>query len=157
MGKTSEDMKWLKKNGILTLYTLGILDLLNFLALMKITMCFRHLEASHIMLSDLNYVKSSSSLWDRTLKKMPNKISRKFEFDCWVNATTFWSYFCILWLVLPKGLDEFIKRLQMWLNIPQCGHKEGQKLPFFWRTNHQGESFHVYIYIFFSPNIKESL
>ena len=27
-------------------------------------------------------------------------------------------------------LDEIIKILQMWLNNPHCGHKEGQKVPF---------------------------
>ena len=26
---------------------------------------------------------------------------------------------------LPIGSDEIIKRLQMWLNNPICGHKEG--------------------------------
>ena len=30
-----------------------------------------------------------------------------------------------------SGSDEIIKRLQMSLNNPQCGHKEGQKFPFF--------------------------
>ena len=35
-------------------------------------------------------------------------------------------------LPLPIGSDEIIKRLQMWLNNPQCGHKEGQKFPNFW-------------------------
>ena len=30
----------------------------------------------------------------------------------------------------PIGSDEIIKRLQMWLNNPQCGHKEGQKFQF---------------------------
>ena len=33
---------------------------------------------------------------------------------------------------LPIGSDEIIKRLQMWLNNPHCGHKEGQKFPKFW-------------------------
>ena len=26
-------------------------------------------------------------------------------------------------LPMPIGLDEIIKRLQMWLNYPQCEHK----------------------------------
>ena len=34
-------------------------------------------------------------------------------------------------LLLPIGSDEITKRLQMWLNNPQCGHKEGEKFPFF--------------------------
>ena len=33
--------------------------------------------------------------------------------------------------LLPIDSDEIIKRLQIWLNNPQCGHKEGQKSPFF--------------------------
>ena len=28
--------------------------------------------------------------------------------------------------LLPMGSDEITKRLQMGLNNPQCGHKEGQ-------------------------------
>ena len=34
-------------------------------------------------------------------------------------------------LLVPIGSDEINKRLQMRLNNPQCGHKEGQKLQFF--------------------------
>ena len=34
--------------------------------------------------------------------------------------------------LLPIGSDEIIKRLQMWLNNSQSGHKEGQKFPSFW-------------------------
>ena len=33
--------------------------------------------------------------------------------------------------LLPIGSEEITKRLQLWLNNHQCGHKEGQKLPFF--------------------------
>ena len=33
--------------------------------------------------------------------------------------------------LLPIGSDEITKRPQMWLNNPQCGHKEGGKFPFF--------------------------
>ena len=35
------------------------------------------------------------------------------------------------WL-LPISSYETIKRLQKWLNIPQCGYKEGQKLQISW-------------------------
>ena len=35
-------------------------------------------------------------------------------------------------LLLPIGLDENTKRLQMWLNNRQCGHKEEEKFPIFW-------------------------
>ena len=34
--------------------------------------------------------------------------------------------------LLPIASDEITKRLQMWLNNPQCGHKEEEKLPIFW-------------------------
>ena len=47
-------------------------------------------------------------------------------------------------LLLTIGSDEIIKRLQRWLNNPQCGHKEGQKFPFFGWDKHQGKSSHVY-------------
>ena len=30
------------------------------------------------------------------------------------------------------GSDEIIKRLQMWLNNPECGHKEGQAFTMLW-------------------------
>ena len=35
-------------------------------------------------------------------------------------------------LLLPIGSDEIHKRLEMWLNNPQCGPTEGDKFPFFW-------------------------
>ena len=44
-----------KKSVIFTLYTLGFLDHLHFFAWMKITMGFKHLEASHIMSGDSWY------------------------------------------------------------------------------------------------------
>ena len=34
-------------------------------------------------------------------------------------------------LPLPLGSDEMIKRLKIWLNNPEFGHKEGQKFPIF--------------------------
>ena len=33
-------------------------------------------------------------------------------------------------LHISKSSDKIIKRLQMRLNTPQCGHKEGQQFPF---------------------------
>ena len=51
MGETSEDVKTLK-SGIFILYTLGFLDHLHFFPVMKITMYFKHLEASHTMAYD---------------------------------------------------------------------------------------------------------
>ena len=47
--------------------------------------------------------------------------------------------------LLPIGSDEITKRLQMWLNNPQCRQKEGQEFPIFWRDNHQGKSSHIYM------------
>ena len=41
---------------------------------------------------------------------------------------------------LHIGLYEFIKRLQMWLNNPQCGYREEQKFKICCWDNHQGES-----------------
>ena len=40
----------------------------------------------------------------------------------------FFSYYDLL---LPIGSDEIIKRLQMWLNNQQYGHKEGPNSQFF--------------------------
>ena len=34
-------------------------------------------------------------------------------------------------LILPKGSDEITKRLQILLNSPKCGTKEGGKFPIF--------------------------
>ena len=31
----------------------------------------------------------------------------------------------------------------MWMNIPQCGHKDGWKFPIFCWDNHQGKSSHI--------------
>ena len=39
--------------------------------------------------------------------------------------------FAFYYLLLPIALDEITKRLQMWLNNPQCEHKEGGKFPIF--------------------------
>ena len=46
-------------------------------------------------------------------------------------------------LPLPIGSDEIIKRLQMWFNNPQSGHREGQNFQIFGLDNHQGESSHM--------------
>ena len=31
----------------------------------------------------------------------------------------------------------------MWLNNPQCGHKEGEKIPIFWKDYHEDKSSHM--------------
>ena len=65
---------------------------------MKITMCFRQLEASHIM-SGIAVTKAQLSAFKLSKKlflfmrydilKLSTQNSRKFEFDCWVNAKIF--------------------------------------------------------------------
>ena len=50
-----------------------------------------------------------------------------------MNANIFLNHiFANYDLPLPIGSDEMNKRLQMWLNNPQCGHKERQIFPIFW-------------------------
>ena len=49
-----------------------------------------------------------------------------------MNAMIFDNIFAYYDSLLPLGSDEIIKRIEMLLNNPHCGHKEGQKLPFFW-------------------------
>ena len=71
--------------------------------------------------------------------------SGKFEIDCRVNAKKN-HIFAYYYSLLPIGSDEITKRLQMWLNKPQCGHKEGGKFPNFWWDNHQGKSSHIYTF-----------
>ena len=34
--------------------------------------------------------------------------------------------------LLHMSSDDVIKRLQVWLNNQQCGHKCGQEIPIFW-------------------------
>ena len=38
----------------------------------------------------------------------------------------FYHIFAFYDLLLPIGSDDITKRLQMWLNNPQCGHTEGK-------------------------------
>ena len=52
MGETSNDMKRLKIVGILPSILWVFLTIYILSALMKISMCFRHLELSHIMSCD---------------------------------------------------------------------------------------------------------
>ena len=48
-----------------------------------------------------------------------------------INDNIFDNIFAYYDSLLPIGSDEITKRLQMWLNNLQCGHKEGGKFPFF--------------------------
>ena len=52
MGGTSQDVKRLKKVGFLPSILLVFLTIYIFVALMKISMCFKQLEVSHIMSYD---------------------------------------------------------------------------------------------------------
>ena len=80
--------------------------------------------------------------------KLSTHNSRKFEFDCWVNAKTFWSFFFAYSdLLLPIGSDEITTRLQMWLNNPRCGHKQGGKFPIFFNEITIKASPPIYIFI----------
>ena len=55
----------------------------------------------------------------------------------------FYHIFALYDSLLRIDSDEITKRLQMGLNNPQCGHKEGRKFPNFWWDNHQGKSSHI--------------
>ena len=52
MGGTSQDVKTLTESEIFTSILWVLLTIYIFFALMKITMCSKHLEASHIMSCD---------------------------------------------------------------------------------------------------------
>ena len=57
--------------------------------------------------------------------KVGNSQGEQTQFDCWVNPKILLIIFLHIMTImpLPKGSDEIIKRLQMWLNYPQYGHK----------------------------------
>ena len=82
----------------------------------------------------------------------------------WFLSEFFDHIFAYYDSLLPIGSYEIIKRLQMWLNNPQCGHTKGQKFPVFWWDNHQGKSSHIYLshystqfYSFFSATCVRSM
>jgi hypothetical protein len=64
----------------------------------------------------------------------------------------FYHIFALYDSLLPIDSDEITKRLQMGLNSPQCGHKEGRKFPNFWWDNHQGKSSHIAVGNFLEPS-----
>ena len=45
---------------------------------------------------------------------------------------------------LPISSGEITKRLKMWLNNPQCGHKEREKFPMFCLDPHLGKYSHIW-------------
>ena len=55
IGGISQDVKRLRKWDFLPFNALGFLDHLHCITLMKITMCFKQLKASHIMSCDSWY------------------------------------------------------------------------------------------------------
>ena len=78
-------------------------------------------------------------------------VNRKFKKD-WIWLLSECNDFLIIFFkyydsLLPIGSDEITKRLQMGLNNPQCGHKEGGKFPNFWWDNNQGQSSHIIIFL----------
>ena len=74
-----------------------------------------------------------------TFKKFQLKIQESLNLIAeWMQRFSF-IFFYILWL----ASDNITKRLQLWLNNPQCGHKEEQKFPIFWWENHFGKFTHI--------------
>ena len=52
-----------------------------------------------------------------------------------MNANIFFNHiFAYYDLLLPIGSDEISDGLQMWLNNPHCGHKEGENSQFVGET-----------------------
>ena len=107
---------------------------------MKITMCFKHLEASHIMSCDTKARLSDFKLGQNLFQFMRYKIKKNGQptiqesLNLIAQVMNRFFFLHILShhdLPLPIGSDETVKRLQMWLNNSQCGHKEGQKFPIF--------------------------
>ena len=74
--------------------------------------------------------------WD--FKKNQPKIQES------LNLTAEWMHrfsdhiFAYYDSILSIDSVEIVIRLQIQLNNPQCGHKEGQKFQFFWWDDHQG-------------------
>ena len=128
VGGTSQDVKRLKKKRFfLPSIFLVFQTIYTFLDLMKMTICFKHLEASYILSCD-----TKAQLFQfRRLKKISTKKSRKFKFNCCVNAKKN-HIFAYCDLPLPTGSGEIFKRLQMRFNNPQYEHKEWQNFPNFW-------------------------
>ena len=120
-------------------------------------MCFKHLEVSHIMScvswyqgQALRFLIRSKDLpiyeiWD--FKTCQSKIQESLNLIAEWMQTFFDHIFAYHDSPLPIGSDKIIKRLKMWLNNSQCGHKEVQKFTILMWDNHQSEFSHIY-YIF---------
>ena len=58
--------------------------------------------------------------------------------------------------LLLIGSDEITKRLQMCLNNPQCGHKDGEEFPIFGEiTIKASPAIYIYIYFTCMPQMKQ--
>ena len=75
--------------------------------------------------------------WSTQIQESLNLIA---EWMPWFSDHIFAYYDSLLTI----SSDEITKILQMWLNIPQCRHKGGEKFPRFWWDNHQGKSSHIW-------------
>ena len=69
-----------------------------------------------------------------------------------MTATTFDQIFAYYDSRLPIGSERIIKRLQMLLNDPQSGHKEGDLFPFFSKITIKASP-PIYLYILLVYNI----
>ena len=97
----------------------------------------------------LNQVKKKLFQFERNgiLEKLNQKIKKVWILllsECKV-------FFFIIFLHIMTRLYLYVqikslKRLQMWLNNSQCGHREGQKFPIVWWDNHLGK-FSLMLYI----------
>ena len=105
-GGTSQNVKRLfKKSGIFTLYNLGFIDNLLFFLCGKLPWVLsiqRRVILCHVIAdtkANLSNFKLGQKLFQferNEIFKISNKNSRKFEFDCLVNAKIGCLYFCIL-------------------------------------------------------------
>ena len=154
MGGISQDVKRLKKKVEFLPFILWVfLTIYTFVALMAITMCFKKLEAGHIMSCDSWYkapalVKSFSSLWDMRFLKSSAQNSRMLEFDCWVNVNILIIFSHIMnrfyLLVQTKSLNGFKCG---WI-IPNVYIKKCKNSQFFGAINFKASP-SIYIYFFF--------
>ena len=141
MGGTSRDVKRLKKWDFYPLYFGFSWPLIFFLLCLKLpcvlSICRRVIlchvvAATKAQLSDFQLGKKLFQFLSYAILKMVNKKFKKVGIwllsECKDFCIIFFAYYDSL---LPIGSDEIIKRPNIWLNNPQCGHKEGQKFPIF--------------------------
>ena len=83
-------------------------------------------------------------VYEMTFKKNQLKIQECLNLIAEWMQRCFDHIFAYYDSLLPIGSYKITKRLQMWLNHPQYGHKEGGKFPIFWWDNHQGKSSHIW-------------